>query len=289
MHSFRRLWCPAAGCALALAGGADPAINQFEVKDLEVEVGRFEFQSQNAHAWNQPSRAFVARPPGDFEYDDNAVVSQRHALELKVGIVEWLRSRVGVEFEKERLDEPPAFSMRDDFDALTLEELAIETMIVLVPVDDRRIGIGLLAEYQQVLEGSEPNSFVFGPIVEVRNTIWSLILNPTFVQFFNGDDGDDNLDFTYAAQIAYQASESWELALEAYGTVERLGSTGAPTAAGRLFGDHDLHRLGPMAYYQQGFGSADGGQLLTIGSGVLFGLNDATADYTLKWSVELDF
>lgn len=153
-------------CIISFASHSSPTINQFEIKDLDVEVGQWEFQSQNAYSWDQPRRQFIEDEPSNFEYDDNSVVSARHALEAEVEVVDWLRMRVGVEFEKERLDDPPALFLRDDFDALKLEEIAVEWVAVFIPVEPLGVGLGLLVEYQQLLESEEPNSFVVGPIVE---------------------------------------------------------------------------------------------------------------------------
>jgi len=272
---------------VALAGG--PAINQFEVKDLEVEVGQWEFQSQNAYSWGQPDREFAEDEPGEFEFDENSVVRQRYALELEVGVLEWLRTRVGIEFEQERIDDPVTVDERNDFESLTLEEIALEFVAVAVPVPENGFGWGFLVEYQFVRDRSESDSIVFGPIFESQFNDWSMVLNPALVQFFNGDEKDDKLDFTYAAQLAYEVSEQWDIALEAYGTIDRLGGTGNKTEEAKLFGDHDLHRLGPIAYYNHVFGNGTDTQQLSLGLGMFLGLNSDTPDTTLKWSLEYEF
>jgi hypothetical protein len=289
MNPYRRRGVMAIGITLSLTCHAGPAVNQFELKDLEVEVGRWEFQSQNAHAWNQPDRAFFEDEPGVFEYDDNAVSRRRHALEVEYGVSEWFRTRLGVEFEKERLEEPPGPAARNRFESLELEELAIEGVAVIVPVDESGFGFGMLFEYQHVLASAEANSLVAGPIIEARWFAWSLVLNPALVQFFGAADNDDKLDFAYALQAIYRYSPSWQWGIEAYGTLERVGSSGDPGEEARLFGDHDLHRAGPIVYYRRRFGTDSNAQALTIGAGLFWGLNEHTPDQTLKWSVEFEF
>lgn len=291
------------------AGG--PAVNQFEVKDLDVEVGKIEFQSQNAHSFGQPRRLFVEEDPGEFEFDENTVVRQRHALELEFGVTTFFRTRLGVEFEKERLEEPSSFGEANAFDSLVLEELAVEGVFVFAPVPESGgIGLGALIEYQYPIETSEPQSIVFGPIVQASYGDWQLVLNPTVVQFFGGseDERDNKLDFFYAAQLLYNYSDTWDLALEAYGTVDRLGNTGRRSEESQLFGDFDQHRLGPIVYYnfdiaeppglerlgrgtREGFedDSAEDEIEVSLGVGVLFGLNQNTPDTTLKWSIEAEF
>ena len=278
-----------AGYLIVSTCAAGPVINQFEIKDLEVEVGQWEFQSQNAHAWGQPGRRFIERQLDDIDYDDNSVVRQRHALEMEVGVLEWLRTRVGIEFEKERLDDPPAIANRNDFDSLKLEEIALEGVAVMLAREGDGVGLGLLVEYQHVLESAEPDSIVLGPIIDTAWSRWNVVLNPTFVQFFGGSPSDDKLDFAYAAHVLYDLTPTWAVGIETYGTVERLGSTGTRSDEGRLFGDHDLHRAGPSAYYRCAFGRGEEPQLLTVGIGLFFGLNDATPSHTLKWSVEFEY
>lgn len=271
----------------AICSSAGPAVNQFEVKNLDVELGQWEFQSQNAHPWRPPARKFVEEEPGDFEYDDNSIVKKRHALEIEFGTTEWMRNRVGVEFEQERLDDPATFASRDDFDSLRLDEIAIEALVVLVTQDKFGLGIGLLAEYQYQLESDEADSIVFGPIFETNFNAWNLVVNPTFVQFFDSEGQDDKLDFAYAAHILYGGIDNWNLGLEFYGTIDRLGNSGKRNEEARLFGDHDLHRLGPIVYYiHSGYRDE---QELALGLGLFFGLNAATPDFTLKWSVEYEF
>ncbi len=303
------------GATTAWAGG--PAVNQFEIKDLEVEVGGVEFQSQNAHSFGQPRRKVFAEEPGEFEFDENTVVRQRHALELEFGITTFFRTRVGIEFEKERIEEPSSLAMADAFDALVLEEVALEGVFVAVPVPEQGgLGLGALVEYQYPTESSEPQSIVFGPIVQFEHGPWTATTNLTFVHFFAGDaaERDAKWDFFYASQLMYKASETWTFALEAYGTIDRLGNSGTRREPQELFGDFNQHRLGPIVYYAFDAGPSplsqlrtdngmvsvgdevdanDGGEpdqvAVSIGTGVLFGVNENTPDATLKWSVEIEF
>ncbi len=292
----RRLPTAVPGLVLMLLGWflsqpvlAGPAMNQFEVKDLDVEVRRWEFQSQNAWSWAQPDRRFVEEAPGEVEFDDNSVARQRYALELEFGVTERFRSRFGIEIEQGRVDDPDTVSNRNDFDSLELEELALEGVFVLVPVGRNGIGLGLLGEYQYTLDTAEADSLVFGPIVEAVGERWSLVFNPALVQFLNAPGDDNKLDFSYALQLACEVSESWIMAIEAYGALDRLGSSGKPGDDQTLFGDHDQHRLGPIAYLQRDFGHGGPAAELSIGLGVFIGLNEHTPDGTFKLSIEYEF
>lgn len=302
--------------ALGRGAGAEPAIGQFEIKDLDNEVGRIELQSQNAHAFGLSRRRFLATEPGDVAYDDNAAIRQRHALEIEMTVSRFHRMRLGIEYEDERLDDPPSPARADAYTGLDLTEVAIENVFILKPLAGDGIGFGALVEYEHPIAAGELNSVVMGPIVQAVSGPWSATANLLFVKHFgdgarspDGLERDDKWDFAYAAQLMYRMSERWAFALEGYGTIDRLGSSGAPDEGARLFGDHDQHRLGPIVYYTFAAGSGagragvkgvavaddDGGEAneseleVTIGVGALVGLNDNTPDATLKWSVEVEF
>lgn len=301
--------------ALCRSVGAEPAIGQFEMKDLDNEVGRIELQSQNAHAFGQPRRRFLETEPGEVVYDDNAIVRQRHALEIEMTISRFHRMRLGIEYENEGLDEPPSPRQADALAGLKLTEVAIESVFILVPLKGDGVGFGALIEYEHPIEPGELNSVVMGPIVQAVWGPWSATANLLLVKHFGdgertaeGLERDDKWDFAYAAQLMLQASERWAFAVEAYGTVDRLGSSGHPGEGALVFGDHDQHRIGPLVYATfgldrgkdrhevVGLGAEDDadaddeeGAEVTIGLGMLFGLTDSTPDATLKWSVEVEF
>lgn len=305
------------GCAVALfatSAAAGPAIDQFEVKDLESAPGDFEFQSQNAFSTGQPRRRFVESPPGNFIYDDNTVTRQRESLEVELGVTDWFRFRIGIEYEQERLDEPALLADARSFGALKLDEVSLETVFVFVKPKAEGVGLGWLIEYgSDVADGVEGrNELVTGPIVEAHSGPWAFIANLALVKYFNGRAApgdaeyvvDHKIDFAYFLQGSYRISPQWKLALEGYGTIDRLGSTGSRPPADALLGDSNQHRAGPVLYYTMyPFGpapatasasqeEADGDDKqwsLTIGSGILFGLNDNTPDETYKLSIELDY
>lgn len=297
---------------------AGPAINQFEVKDLESGPGDLEIQSQNAWSTGHPRRRWVDPGSGELVIDNNTVARQREALEIQLGITDWFRVRFGVEFEQERFDDPPSFAQLDGFGPLKFDEVAIEGVIVFVKPKKEGIGLGLLMEYgAPVSDADDPAEFYIGPIIEARTGPWSMIANLTFVSLVGGkslDPGeqrDEKWDFAYFTQLQYAFSESWALALEAYGTIDRLGNSGTPGDERAFFGDDNQHRAGPVAYYTfypdppsaleikapanaaeaaEGRDDDDAKRLsVSIGAGVLFGLNERTSDTTYKLSVEVEY
>lgn len=294
----------AAVSALQCPAWAGPAIGQFELKTLESEPGYLEFQSQNAWSFGQPSRT-AAAVGGETLYDDNSVMRQRHALEMELGFTTFLKMRIGIEYEKERLDEPVSIASGDAFGALKLEEVGGELIAVFIERDGDGFGLGAVAEVERPLNRDDQMGLILGPIFEFAAGPWFFAAIPMAVHHFNGEpeDGvrDDKWDAAYAFQAAYTFSPSWTLALEAYGTFDRIGSTGERGEASLRFGDHNQHRLGPILYYTIDLGrslrsdrpAADGEDVETskveIGVGYLAGLNENTPDSTLKLSVEVEF
>jgi hypothetical protein len=316
------MWVFVTGIALLPAAGpwwrahAGPAINQFEVKDLESSPGDFEFQSQNAWSTGQPRRKWVETGPGEILADDNSVMRQREALEVQLGITDWLRVRVGVEFEQERLDDPETIAQLDSFDSLKLDEVAIEGVVVFIKPKKEGVGLGLLLEYGAPVDAADdPAEFYIGPIIEAHTGPWSIIANLIFVSHIGGKSldpefvPDEKWDFSYFTQFQYEMSSEWALALEAYGTFDRLGDSGSPGEEREVFGDHDQHRAGPIVYYtfypsqppaltvqapanaaEAAEGEDDIKRLsVSVGAGVLIGLNENTPDATYKLSLEVDY
>ncbi len=285
-----------------------PAIGQFELKDLEAGADHLQFQSQNAVMWGQPRRE-TGVADGELLLDDNSVTKARAALEVEQGLTSHLKFRIGIEFEKERADEPSTLAAADDFDTFKLTEIGGEVIAIWIPREGDGFGWGSVVEAERPIGGGgEMNSVVYGHIFELAQGPWFAALQPMVVQHFGGEkeDGlprDNKWDFAYAAQALYTASPAWTFGVEAYGTIDRIGSTGHRDEANATFGDHDQHRLGPIVYYtvplfgapgpaKAGANEADEedeGTTATIGVGYFVGLTEDTPDGTAKLSIEVDF
>ena len=288
---------------------AGPAVNQFEVKDLQIEQGEVEIEDQSDWAFGLPRRKSVAGP----EFDDNEVARQRHSIEMGMGLTDWLKIGTGFELEEERADDPDSFADANRFDSLKVTEIQFEGLVVLVPVKTHGIGLGAYAELQLPKSSDEARTLYVGPIIQAVSGPWSATGNFAFVKFMGGNPEpgearDEKWDFAYFTQLKYEASEAWAFALEAYGTIDRLGNSGAPSEAAVAIGDQDQHRIGPVLYYTfkrdrmapvtaMKLGAAsegdddgdDEGTSATLGLGFLAGLNDNTPDGTLKLGLEIEF
>jgi len=287
---------------------AEPFIGQFELKTLESAPGHFEFQSQNAWAWDQPPRKLGTGPADELIFDENALFKERYALEIEMGFTDFLKMRLGIEAENERVDEPVSPAQANEFEGLSVNEIGAEIVAVFIRPQDEGFGLGAVVEIEGPFDQEEPNYLTIAPIMEYETGEWLIAAVPMFVRAFGGDkeEGeprDDKWDFAYAAQVMRTLSERWSIALEGYGTLERVGNSGNPSYASSYFGDSNQHRLGPVVYFSHALN--DGGArssstrlaqdgeeestTLTIGLGVLEGLNSETADHTLKLSIEVDF
>lgn len=298
--------CAAFAGAAAFATGqalAGPAIGQFEMKTLESEPGEVEFQSQNAYMFGNPRRKAIREADGEIEADDNSLARARNALELEFGITTFLKGRIGIEYEKERREEPTTFRNAQGYDDLKLDEYAVELIWVAIPRKGDGVGLGVVVEYEIPAESGGAQTLIAGPIFEWASGPWSATVIPTLVQFFGGERNgagqqDEKIDFAYANQLKYRWSEHLDIAVEAYGTVERVGGRGGRSEEAALFGDFDQHRLGPVFYWNftpefvssshQG-DDDDDEKMVSLGIGTLFGLNDDTPSTTLKLSMEVVF
>ncbi|MEE9344712.1 MAG: hypothetical protein V3U88_03790 [Methylococcales bacterium] len=154
-----------------------------------------------------------------------------------------------VEFEKERFDEPSSVDQANSFDALKLSEAALETILVIRPPGQQLLGMGLLAELEFSVQGEDQSkSIILGSILQYDVGTWQTLANIYSIYHFDGED-DGKWDFAYATRLLYQYTEHWGLAIEAYGTIDRLGNSGHLSESTLLFGDHDQHRIGPIIYY----------------------------------------
>jgi hypothetical protein len=288
------------GALLAAPGSvaAGPAIGQFEIKNLDAVPGRIEFQSQNAYTLGNPRRS-VVEEDDEIEGDDNSVSRARAGLEMEYSFTRYFKTRIGIEYEKERIDDVASLGEVDDFDRLRLDEYAFEGILILIPRPKQGFALGAVVEYELPFERGEVRTLNYGPIIEWVSGPWLATFNPTLIQFFGGEtneDGthDDKTDFGYAARVLYRASDTLALAIEGYGTVERIGRTGHPSDEALEFGDFNQHRVGPVAYFsfepggayelRQGYETE-----VTLGLGAFAGLNENTPDATLKLSLEVEF
>ncbi len=311
---------PAAVCALVLTSGPS-ARAEYEVESPEVEQGELEIEYQGDYGFGTPRRRFVDPAAAPDDPDENEFRRQGHNIGLNFGLTNWFRLGVFAEFEAERFE---AERVEDDglpangFGDLKFSGIEFEFTGVVIPARQNVLGVAVFAELELPREPEAPNSISFGPILKFESGAFSVTTNTLLTKAFNAggarDERDEKWGFYAAWQVQYQVNTQLALAIEGYHDFERLGSSGNPdtSTAKTFFGDHDQHLIGPVLYYTlNGAGGStlgmmkagkgdddktgavddddDKGGSLTMGAGVLFGLNDDTQDAVLKWSAELEF
>jgi hypothetical protein len=309
--------------SVALLGAAGLANAQFEVEEPEAQQGEVELEYNGDYHFGNPRRR-IAIDGGEIVADENEVWRQRHVFGIGMGLTNFFKLTIEAEFEQERLDEFDDVVLANSFGDLEATEIQFEGIAVLRPLKGDGFGAAAFISYVAAL-GDDPNQFQIGPILKAAQGPWSATTNLFFIKNIGGGerepDGsifrDERWDFQYAWRVNYQISDRWALALEGFGTINRLGDSGRRSEAVELFGDQDQHRLGPVGYYtfkharparmgslkDNGNGEASAGQaggngngdedddgtIVTAGFGVLIGLNEDTSDVALKWSLEVEF
>lgn len=292
--------------ALDSAEAGSPGVNQFEVKELDLEAGSVEIGVQSDHIPDFPRRKSVEGEDGERAFDENALWRHRQAYDLDFGLTKYVGVGIGMEFEQEPRDDPGSFAEAGQLEDFKFTEVSLEALVVLVPVKENGVGLGVYVDFQNPV-ADEPRTLYAGPIVNASYGVWSAKANVAFVKFMRGAEPDEKWDLAYYSQVKYDVSETWGLAAEAYGTFDRLGGSGEPSESERLIGDQNQHRIGPVVYYTGKTGPLpkpanaannngaspeddDGeGATYVMSAGVLLGLNENTPDTTIKWGVEVEF
>ena len=165
---------------------AGPAVGQFEIKSLDAVPGRIEFQSQNAYTLGNPRRS-VVEDDDEIEGDDNSVSRARAALELEYSFTRYFKTRIGIEYEKERIEDAASLDEVNDFDRLRLDEYAFEGILILIPRPKQGFALGAVVEYELPFERGGARTLNYGPIIEWVSGPWLATFNPTLIQFFGGE------------------------------------------------------------------------------------------------------
>lgn len=121
------------------------------------------------------------------------------------------------------------------------------------------------------LNDEETNAVVFGPVVRLGAGATTLVLNPFLEQTF-GRNRDEGIAFLYGWQLKHQLRENVHVGVEGFGRFQDIGGSGGT----------EEHRAGPLLVFDVPLADK---RSLTFETGVLFGLNDATPDHTIKFQV----
>ena len=235
---------------LALASA--PASAQFYVRSPEVDKGEAEIEEHGA----------LYSGPGEDER-----LRQSHEIEGKYGITERFEGILEGELEQPIGE--------------NLEGKAIELggQYEIIQRHGDGFGLAFRTLYEFALPDNSPDEILFGPLARLVRGNNSATINT----FFVGQVGDhveiDGLELKVNWQLKRELNDRWSLGVEGFSEIEDLAHAGSF--------DEQQHRLGPVAYYE--FPHAEGRPEWKAAGGVLFGLSDASSDFTYKFDLEVEF
>jgi high-affinity iron transporter len=204
---------------------------------------------------------------GHYDSDNDPALDKGQKYKLDLGYAPtdfWLTEAV-VEVAKEGPD------------STKLDSFEWENIFQLTPQGKYWLDAGFLAAIEFPAHAGNPKKIEFGPLLQkqvgpILNTVNLLFVKEA------GTNAHKPLQSSYAWQTKWLLHPTFEPGFEAYGD----------------FGDvRDFH-IGKDMQHQAGpaiFGSFNigAGQKLRYEAGVLFGLNSATPDASLKWTLEYEF
>jgi len=254
----RRLFAPGrdlialTGSLFLIALASGPASAQFYVRSPEVDKGEAEIEENGA----------LYSGPGEDER-----LRQTHEVEGKYGITERFEGILEGELEQ---------PIGEDLEGKAIE---LGGQYELIERHGDGLGFAFRTLYEFALPDDSPDEILFGPLAKFVKGHDSATINT----FFVGQAGDhveiDGLELKVNWQLKRELNERWALGLEGFSEIEDLAHAGTF--------DEQQHRLGPVAYYE--FPHAEGRPEWKAAGGVLFGLSDATSDFTYKFDLEVEF
>ena len=210
----------------------------------------------------QGEKAVELRGHYDFDGDDALDGGQKYKAEFEWSPLARWRTELLAEFEQEPGGD------------LDTTEVAWENVFQLTEQGQYWADFGLLAEYAHSLEQGGHDALELGLLGQKDAGRHETRVNLTFEREFTS--GADT-EIEYAWQYRYRLGEKFEPGVEMYGGLGEWGSMGS-------FNDHE-QQVGPAAFGK--LRTATGAFKYEVG--LLFALNDATPDTTLRLLLEYEF
>lgn len=235
---------------LVLAG--QPASAQFYVRPPEVEKGKIYIEEHGA----------LYSGPGEDERR-----RQTHEVEGKYGLTDrWALIVEG-------------FFRQDIGESLEARQFEIGGQYEFIERHGDGLGFAFRTIYEFALQDNSPDEILFGPLAKYVIGRDSAAINAFFIGQVGDEAEIDSLELKVNWRLKHEFNEKWALGVEGYSEIEDLSHAGSF--------DEQLHRIGPVAYYE--FGGHDGRPKWEFAAGTLFGISDATSDVTYKFDAEFKF
>lgn len=262
--SWRTIICLGIACFLLALGGA-PASAQFYVRSPDVDKGEVELEEHGA----------VFTGPGEDER-----LLQSHEVEAKYGFADRWQGIVEGFFDQE---------IGNDLKA---QQFELGGQYEIIEREGDGVGLGFRAIYELSLQDHSPDEIQFGPLAKWVSGRNSAMINTFFVGQVGNDVEIDSLEFQLNWQLKRELTEQLAVGVEGFSEIADLAHAGSF--------DDQLHRVGPVVYWQLGEHEAEEtpgvereerpeGVEWDLAAGALFGLSDATSDVTFKFDIEAEF
>jgi len=223
---------------------------QFYVRSPDVEKGETAMEEHGA----------VYAGPGDDERR-----RQSHEVEIKHGFTD--RWELIVE----------GLFRQDIGESLEARQFELGAQYEIVERKGNGLGVAFRTIYEFALQSHEPDEILFGPLAKYVRGRDSATINTFFIGQVGNDVEIDSLEMKINWRLKHEFGDTFALGVEGYSEIEDLSHAGTF--------DEQKHRLGPVAYYETG--GHDGNAEWEFAGGVLFGISDATSEFTYKFDAEV--
>lgn len=274
-----RILCSATLAAAAAIALPTHALAEFQIQEATIEKGETEFEYRGAYHWGVPEVT---------QNNENANdLVQSHEFELQHSFTNWFLLQLTVGLEQ---------PLHEDLEASSVE---FEPEFALIKRKDDGIALSFQGGYAKSTNG-EPDTFGFGPIMELANKNLLITLNPLFTGQAGPNRETDDLGFEYGWRAEYDFAKHWGMGVEMFGEIEDLSHAGS-------FNQQN-HSIGPTLFWKPGKKEEEGEEeeqakgdkendkasspsemQLSFNIGLQFGLTDATSDTALKFQGSLSF
>ena len=167
----------AAAVAIALP---KHALAEFQIQEATIEKGETEFEYRGAYHWGVPEVT---------QNNENANdLVQSHEFELQHSFTNWFLLQLTVGLEQ---------PLHEDLEASSVE---FEPEFALIKRKDDGIALSFQGGYAKSTNG-EPDTFGFGPIMELANKNLLITLNPLFTGQAGPNRETDDLGLNMAGAL----------------------------------------------------------------------------------------
>jgi len=158
-----------------------------------------------------------------------------------------------------------------------VEALEWENILQLTEPGQYAVDLGMLVEVEASLESDGGWELKLGPLLQTEFGKTQVNFNPLLERKFD-TDGEEKTELVYEWQVLYRLQQSLEFGLQGLGEVGEWNDWEDSS--------DQNHKAGPVIAGKLPLGNHDA---IKYDAALLFGLNSATADNTVRFSLEYEF